>query len=95
MVVEVVEGCQQVTNSQTISVLQSHVRTQTITTGRQVERQTGEERGRWRQTDCFQCLNTVLHVISDEASQRSDGQIIFEDDDAVLKLVSQSGRSEQ
>ena len=35
------------------------------------------------------------HVISDEASQRSDGQIVGEDDDAVLELVVQSGRSEQ
>ena len=34
-------------------------------------------------------------MIPDEASQRSDGQIISEDNDAVLKLIGQSGRSEQ
>ena len=34
-------------------------------------------------------------MISDEASQGANGQIISENDDAVLKFVVQSGRSEQ
>lgn len=37
----------------------------------------------------------VSHVISDEASQRADGQVICEDQDAVLKRVGQSRRSEE
>lgn len=67
MVVKVVVRRQQVTNSEAIPVLQSHVRTQTITTGQ-------GETGGWRQTGkhrvrgCGAEVSQVnLHVVSDEA----------------------------
>lgn len=44
---------------------------------------------------CAHWNRRVLHVISDEASKRADGQIIFENSNTVLKSVGQSRRSEQ
>lgn len=98
-VVEVIVCRQQVTNAQTISVLQSHVRAQTITTERKRQVDGKDKQSEWGCSSSKTRLTVRgrenLHMISDEAPQRSDGQVISEEDDAVLKLIGQSGRSEQ